>query len=125
MVVRIVALPAALVLIGRLASQHGELLFHQSGGCCDGSTPMCFKPGELGLSSDDVLIGHIGGFPYYMHRSSFEFARNTQLLIDAVPGEGGAFSLENGTGLGFHASSRLFSDAELAELARQEGSSAA
>lgn len=120
MVDRVVATPAALALIERLSAQHGELLFHQSGGCCDGSTPMCFKPGELGLSQDDVLLGRLGGHPYYMHRSSFEFARNTQLLIDAIPGEGGAFSLENGTGLGFHATSRLFTDAEIAQLAALE-----
>ena len=117
--VRVLATDAALALIGKLAAQHGALLFHQSGGCCDGSAPMCFPRGEFIVGDVDVKLGEIGGQPFYMSRSQFEYWQHTQLIIDAVPGNGGMFSLERPTGLRFLTRSRLFSDAELAQLAAQ------
>jgi len=115
---RVIATPKALILIERLSAEHGTLMFHQSGGCCDGATPMCFKQGEMPVTdATDVLMGHIGGVPYYMSRSLAEFWQNTQLIIDVIPGEGGTFSLEQGSGECFHATARIFSDDELAQLA--------
>ena len=113
---RVIATPEALVLIERLAARHGKILFHQSGGCCDGSSPMCFKEGEYLLSPDDVLLGSIGGMPFYMSPSQFDYWKSTQLNIDVVPGMGGMFSLENGSGSRFLTRSRLFSEAEIDAL---------
>ncbi|MFZ3178905.1 MAG: DUF779 domain-containing protein [Methylocystis silviterrae] len=107
---RVIATPAALDLIARLRKEHGDLLFHQSGGCCDGSAPMCYPQGEFLVGDGDVLLGEIGG-------AQFDYWKHTQLVIDVVPGQGGMFSLDNGTGLRFLTRSRLFSDAELAHLA--------
>jgi uncharacterized protein (DUF779 family) len=113
---RVTATPAALALIAGLAAQHGAVMFHQSGGCCDGSSPMCFGVGDYMLSPDDVHLGEIGGAKFYMSPSQFEYWKNTQLIIDVVPGMGGMFSLENGSGERFLTRSRLFSEAELAAL---------
>jgi uncharacterized protein len=117
MVPRVVATPTALTLIEGLASQHGPLLFHQSGGCCDGSAPMCFPAGEFSVGGSDVRLGEIGGMPFYMSAAQFEYWQHTQLIIDAVPGNGGMFSLERPTGLRFLTRSRLFDDDENAWLA--------
>jgi len=113
---RVSATPAALDLIERLRAQHGELLFHQSGGCCDGSAPMCFPRGEFIVGDVDVLLGEIGGVPFYMSRSQFSYWEHTHLTIDAIPGNGGMFSLERPTGLRFLTRSRLYDDAEFAAL---------
>ncbi len=110
---RVLATPAALELIAKLAGEHGEILFHQSGGCCDGSSPMCFPASDYMLAPDDVKLGEIGGVKFYMSPSQFEYWKNTQLTIDVVPGMGGMFSLENGTGKRFLTRSRVFTDAEL------------
>ena len=83
---RVVATNAALELITRLQQEHGNLLFHQSGGCCDGSAPMCFSANEFMLGDVDVLLGEIGGVPFYMSKSQFEYWKHTQLIIDVVPG---------------------------------------
>ena len=114
---RVLATPAALALIARLAERHGPVMFHQSGGCCDGSSPMCFAVGDYLLAPDDVHLGAIGGADFYMSPSQFEYWKNTQLTIDVVPGMGGMFSLENGSGQRFLTRSRVFSDAEVAALA--------
>ena len=117
MVQRVVATARALVLIDRLATTHGTLMFHQSGGCCDGATPMCFKTGEMPVSdAADVLLGHVGGVPYYVGRSLADVWENTQILLDVVAGDGGTFSLEQGTGQCFHTTARLFTDDENASL---------
>ncbi|CAG9223769.1 conserved hypothetical protein [Paraburkholderia tropica] len=116
MVERVTATPAALALIEQLAREHGSLLFHQSGGCCDGSAPMCFPAGEFLVGNADVQLGEIGGVPFYMTASQFEYWQHTQLIIDAVPGNGGMFSLERPTGLRFLTRSRLYDDAENAWL---------
>ncbi|QJD31480.1 DUF779 domain-containing protein [Methylococcus geothermalis] len=113
---RVVASPAALALIERLAARHGPLMFHQSGGCCDGSAPMCYPLGEFLVGDSDVRLGEIGGCPFYMSAAQFDYWKHTQLLIDVVPGRGGMFSLEGPEGLRFLTRSRVFSDAELAAL---------
>ena len=113
---RVIATPAALALIARLVEKHGHVLFHQSGGCCDGSSPMCFATGDYLLSPDDVELGEIGGAKFHMSPSQFEYWKYTQLIIDVVPGMGGMFSLENGSGQRFLTRSRVFTEAELASL---------
>ncbi|MEN9902873.1 MAG: hypothetical protein RL651_1537 [Pseudomonadota bacterium] len=113
---RVSATPAALALIDQLKQQHGALLFHQSGGCCDGSAPMCFPANEFLVGDVDVKLGEIGGVPFYMSQSQFSYWEHTHLIIDAIPGSGGMFSLERPTGLRFLTRSRLFSDEEVAAL---------
>jgi uncharacterized protein (DUF779 family) len=113
---RVSATPEALELIERLKAQHGELMFHQSGGCCDGSAPMCFARGEFMVGGADVKLGEIGGVPFYMSASQFAYWEHTHLIIDAIPGNGGMFSLERPTGLRFLTRSRLFGDEEVAAL---------
>jgi uncharacterized protein (DUF779 family) len=113
---RVLASAAALELIAKLAGEHGPIMFHQSGGCCDGSSPMCFGVRDYMLAPDDVLLGEIGGAKFYMSPSQFEYWKNTQLTIDVVPGMGGMFSLENGSGKRFLTRSRVFTDAEVSAL---------
>lgn len=114
---RVTATPAALNLIERLRRAHGDILFHQSGGCCDGSAPMCYPQNEFLVGDGDVKLGEIGGAPFYIGGAQFEYWKHTQLIIDVVPGQGGMFSLENGAGERFLTRSRLFSDSEAAALA--------
>jgi uncharacterized protein (DUF779 family) len=116
---RVIATPAALELIAQLGAKHGNILFHQSGGCCDGSSPMCFAEGEFLIGPDDVLLGAIGGAPFYMSPAQFEYWKYTQLIIDVVPGMGGMFSLENGSGRRFLTRSRVFNDEEVTVLAEE------
>ncbi|NIE64151.1 DUF779 domain-containing protein [Burkholderia sp. Ax-1719] len=115
-VLRVVATPAAVALIEKLVAEHGAVLFHQSGGCCDGSAPMCFPANEFMVGSADVKLGEIAGVPFYMSESQFEYWQHTQLIIDAVPGNGGMFSLERPSGLRFLTRSRLYDDTESAWL---------
>lgn len=114
---RVTATPLALAFLDALIERHGPVLFHQSGGCCDGSAPMCWPRGDYLVGDGDVLIGRLGETPFYMARSQFDYWRHTRLIIDVVPGMGGMFSLDNGTGRRFLTRSSLFDDAELAELA--------
>ena len=111
-VAQVVATEAALALIERLKARHGELMFHQSGGCCDGSAPMCFPRGDFLLGDGDRHLGDIGGTPFYMSESQYEYWCHTQLIIDVVPGRGGMFSLEGPEGLRFLTRSRLYEDDE-------------
>lgn len=113
---RVTATPAALALIDTLRAAHGPLLFHQSGGCCDGSSPMCYGQGDYIVGDRDVRLGVIGDAPFYMSPSQFEYWQHTQLIIDVVPGRGGMFSLENGRDVRFLTRSRLFTDAETERL---------
>ena len=113
---RVLATDAALDLIARLKAKHGPLMFHQSGGCCDGSSPMCYPEGELIVGDGDVRLGEIGGCPFYMSAAQFEYWQHTQLTIDVVPGRGGMFSLEGPERLRFLTRSRLFTDEEQADL---------
>ena len=106
----------ALELIERLSAVHGPLMFHQSGGCCDGSSPMCFSLGEFRVGAADVRLGQVGGAPFYMSREQFEYWQHTHLTLDVVKGRGAGFSLEAPEGVRFLIRSRLFDDTELAEL---------
>jgi uncharacterized protein (DUF779 family) len=111
-VAQVVATDAALALIERLAARHGALMFHQSGGCCDGSAPMCFRGGEFLVGAGDTLLGHIGGAPFYIGAAQYAYWCHTQLVIDVVAGRGGMFSLEGPAGLRFLTRSRLYEDDE-------------
>lgn len=120
MVERVSATQATLELIARLKSRHGDLLFHQSGGCCDGSAPMCYPDGDFKIGSQDVLMGEIGGSPFYMSKSQFEYWKHTHLIIDVVTGRGAGFSLEAPEGVRFLTRSRVFTEEEAAVLAENE-----
>ncbi len=113
---RVLATDAALDLIAKLKARHGPLMFHQSGGCCDGSSPMCYPDGDLLVGNSDVRLGEIGGCPFYMSAAQYEYWKHTELTIDVVPGRGGMFSLEGSEGVRFLTRSRLFTDAEWAAL---------
>ena len=105
---KVSATHAALSLLSKLQKKYGEkLIFHQSGGCCDGSAPMCFKEGEFPLGDNDVKLGEIGGVPFYMNGDQYEKWKHTDLTIDAVNGIGGMFSLDNGTGQRFLTKSEI------------------
>ena len=113
---RVTATPAALVLIEALTAEYGPILFHQSGGCCDGSSPMCYPQDDFIVGDRDVRLGEIGGAPVYIGASQFDLWRHTQLIIDVVPGRGGMFSLDNGREERFLTRSRVFSPEELSRL---------
>jgi len=117
---RVVATDAALALIETLTKKHGPVMFHQSGGCCDGSAPMCYPQGDLIVGDHDKLLGEIGGMPFYISGSQFEYWKHTQLIIDVVPGRGGMFSLEGPEGKRFLTRSRLFEDDEWQQLQQKE-----
>jgi uncharacterized protein len=99
-------------LIQKLEGIHGPLLFHQSGGCCDGSSPMCYPRGEFKIGDADVFLGNIAGTPFYISGSQFDYWRHTQLVIDVVPGRGGGFSVESPEGVRFLTRSNVFTDEE-------------
>jgi uncharacterized protein (DUF779 family) len=116
MVERVTATPEALAMIEKLSAQHGPLLFHQSGGCCDGSAPMCYPRKEFRVGAQDVYLGEIGGQPFYMGAAQFDYWQHTHLIIDVVPGRGSGFSLEAPEGVRFLTRSRVYTDAEYDEL---------
>ena len=109
---------AAAELMRQLKAIHGDLMFHQSGGCCDGSAPMCYPKGEFRVGRQDVLLGHIEGCSFYIGAAQYEYWAHTQLTIDVVPGRGSGFSLEAPEGVRFLTRSRVFTDEELVELER-------
>jgi uncharacterized protein (DUF779 family) len=113
---QVLATDAALSLIEKLNLRHGDLMFHQSGGCCDGSSPMCYPRGDFMVGDQDVLMGTLADTPFYISRPQFEYWKHTQLILDVVPGRGGMFSLEGPEGIRFLTRSRVFTDAEIAEL---------
>ena len=116
MVERVVATPEALALIEEMKSQHGEVLFHQSGGCCDNSDANCYLPSDLTIGPYDVKLGDVGGVPFYIGKLQYEYWKHTQLILDVIEGTGGTFSLEGNTGKAFHTRSRLFTDDEWAQI---------
>ncbi len=116
MIKRVLVTPAAEKVINQLKEKNGPLMFHQSGGCCDGSQPMCFVEGEFRIGSSDVRIGEIAGCLFFMNENQFEYWKHTQLTIDITPGRGSSFSLEIPLGLRFIVHSRVFSDQEMEEL---------
>jgi uncharacterized protein (DUF779 family) len=118
-VARVAVTEAAEALLRRLVAQHGPLMFHQSGGCCDGSSPMCYPNLEFKIGGGDVLLGEIAGVPFYIGAQQFELWQHTHLTIDVVPGRGSGFSLEAPEGMRFLTRSRLFTAEEAAGLAAQ------
>ena len=121
---RVAVTEQAAEMIRRLHDQHGPLMFHQSGGCCDGSSPMCFADGDFLIGDSDVLLGELdAGTPepvkVYMSVEQFEYWKHTHLTIDIVPGRGAGFSLEAPTGNRFLIRSRMFSDDEYAALGQE------
>ena len=115
---RVLATPGALDLIAELQAEYGPIMFHQSGGCCDGSSPMCYPAGEFRTGNSDILLGEVGGAPVYIGRAQGEAWAHTQLILDVVPGRGGMFSLDNGREKRFLTRGRVFSEAEQAILAK-------
>jgi uncharacterized protein (DUF779 family) len=113
---QVLTTPAAVALMETLRAKHGPLMFHQSGGCCDGSSPMCYPLGEFMTGDSDVLLATIEGAPFYMSKSQFEYWKHTQLILDVVPGRGGMFSLDGPEGVRFLIRSRVFTDTEIAAL---------
>ena len=123
MVERVLVTPAAMAVLTKLRALHGPVMFHQSGGCCDGSSPMCYPAGEFRVGAQDVRLGTIDGAAFYMGAAQFEYWEHTQLIIDVVPGRGSGFSLEAPEGVRFLTRSRVFTDEESAAL-QGEGSPA-
>jgi uncharacterized protein (DUF779 family) len=117
---KVVATDAALELIRKLSHKHGPLMFHQSGGCCDGSAPMCYPKGEFRIGGQDVYLGEIGGAPFYIGAKQYEYWRHTQIIIDVVPGRGSGFSLESPEGVRFITRSRGFTDEEWTAIRGEE-----
>ena len=103
-------------LVADLKDKHGDLVFHQSGGCCDGSAPMCFPRDEFRVGSRDKYLGMIDGQPFFIAEDQYAYWEHTHLIIDVVPGRGGMFSIEGPSGNRFLTRSRVFTDAEFAEL---------
>ena len=106
----------ARAVIDQLREQHGDLMFHQSGGCCDGSSPMCFAKDDFLIGSRDLCLGEIHGCNFYMAADQFEYYKGSHITVDVSPGRGSSFSLEIPLGLRFMAISNLFSDDELSKL---------
>lgn len=115
-IVRVKATDAALELINEIKKDYPQILFHQSGGCCDGSSPMCYPADDYRVGSNDVKLGEIGDVPFYISESQFDVWKHTQLILDVVPGRGGMFSLDNGREKRFLTRSRMFEDNELESL---------
>jgi uncharacterized protein (DUF779 family) len=113
---RVVATDEAKAVIDQLRDRYGPLMFHQSGGCCDGSSPMCFEEGDFRLGDSDVRLGTIHDCPFYMARDQYEYWKHMQLTIDVQPGRGASFSLEIPLGVRFVVQSRLFTEAESDDL---------
>ncbi|MCB9592127.1 MAG: DUF779 domain-containing protein [Sandaracinaceae bacterium] len=104
---RVTATPAAIALVRSLVEEHGPLMFHQSGGCCDGSAPMCYPDGELRIGARDVRLGDVDGQPFYIGGAQYERWKHTRLVLDVVPGRGAGFSLEAPRGVRFLIRSEL------------------
>lgn len=116
MIPRVTISPKAIEVVNQLKSKFGELMFHQSGGCCDGSQPMCFEKGDFKLGQSDVCLGIIEGCEFWMSSDQFEYWKHTQLLIDIAPGRGSSFSIEIPLGLRFLTRSRMFTEEEETHL---------
>lgn len=116
MIERVVATDEALRLIKSMKQMHGSIMFYQSGGCCDGSTPMCYREDDFLLGDSDVYLGSIGDVPFYMHKSQYEYWKHTQLIIDAIVGRGATFSLDSVEDNHFITRSRVFTDKEYEEV---------
>ncbi|MFE0503035.1 DUF779 domain-containing protein [Peribacillus butanolivorans] len=116
MIERVIATDEALTLIESIKKIHGSIMFYQSGGCCDGSAPMCYNEGDFLLGDSDILLGSIGDIPFYMHKSQYDYWKHTQLIIDATEGRGPEFSLDSVEDKHFITRSRVFTDEEYEEV---------
>ncbi|MCK1822506.1 DUF779 domain-containing protein [Streptomyces sp. XM83C] len=117
---RVELTPAAEELVRRLTDVHGPVMFHQSGGCCDGSAPMCYPRGEFRVGAADVLLGHVADdTPFWMSADQFAYWQHTHLTVDVVPGRGSGFSLEAPEGVRFLIRSRVLTDDEWERLAAE------
>jgi hypothetical protein len=116
LVPRVTITDSARAVVDRLRERHGPLMFHQSGGCCDGSSPMCFEQGDFRLGDSDVRLGVVYDCPFYMARDQFEYWKHMQLMLDVKKGRGASFSLEIPLGVRFVIRSRLFTDEEIDRL---------
>lgn len=116
---RVDATPLAKEWLRRLKSQHGPLLMHQSGGCCDGSSPMCYPRDEFKVGMSNIYLGDIEGTPVYIGEAQFEYWQHTRLLIDVVPGRGGGFSLESPEGIRFLTRSDVLNEEDMKALDKQ------
>jgi hypothetical protein len=114
---RVLVTEKAKLVIDQLRNKHGDLIFHQSGGCCDGSAPMCFEKGDFIIGSRDLCLGEIHGCNFYMASDQFEYYKSMQLTIDVSKGRGSSFSLEIPLGLRFMSISKIFTDEEISSLA--------
>ncbi|WP_246710182.1 DUF779 domain-containing protein [Martelella soudanensis] len=121
---RVTATLAARALIHEIQSEYGEIMFHQSGGCCDGSSPMCYPKAEFHLGGGDVLLGEVEGAEVWISGPQFAAWKHTQLILDVVPGRGGMFSLDNGREKRFLTRSRVLTGEEQAMLQKADGKSA-
>ena len=113
---RVSITPRAAELLETLKEVHGPLMFHQSGGCCDGSSPMCYPRGDFRVGQVDVYLGSVADTPFYMSSSQYEYWKHTYLTVDVVKGRGSGFSVEAPEGVRFLIRSRIFSDGEYAHL---------
>lgn len=113
---RVLITDEAKEIMDQLRGKHGELMFHQSGGCCDGSSPMCYKAGQFRVGKSDVKLGEVYGAPFYMAKDQFEYWKHMQLTLDVKPGRGSSFSIEIPLGVRFVIKSRLFKEEELENL---------
>ena len=112
MVERVIATDEALALIAQLQAEHSEIMFHQSGGCCDNSAANCYLPTDLTIGPYDIKLGEVGGVPFFIGKLQYEYWKHTQINLDVIEGHGGTFSLEGSTGKAFHTRSRLLTDQE-------------
>ena len=120
---RVLVTETAAALIDTLRADNGELMFHQSGGCCDGSQPMCYPKGEFRVGANDVKMGTIHGCEFFMSGDQFEYWKHTQLTIDVVKGRGASFSLEIPLGVRFLIRSRVLTDDEYEAVRRMKAGS--
>ena len=109
---RVAITEKAIEVLKQLKGKHGNLIFHQSGGCCDGSAPMVLEEGDMYLDDSDILLGQLEGVNYYMNQDQFEYWKHTHLTVDITEGRGSSFSLEIPLGLRFIIRSRLLTDKE-------------
>jgi len=109
---RITITKEAAIIVNDLKRKHGDLIFHQSGGCCDGSAPMIFEKGDMYLDESDILLGAVAGVDFYMNQDQFEYWKHTHLTVDVTEGRGASFSLEIPLGLRFLIHSRLLTKEE-------------
>lgn len=116
MIQRVLITAKASEVVEQLKARYGALMFHQSGGCCDGSAPMCFQKGDFKIGESDLKLGEVNGCEFWMSKDQFEYWKHTQLTLDVTQGRGSSFSLEIPLGLRFYIQSKIFTDEELEEL---------